>query len=242
MTGHEIPDSLDSACRGRSPQLQQPTAPHAAPPRTVLHAHVSLSTTFRCRPSPSLSLWDRAAWLPFPGESRRLPAAWSERAGLAGSRSENGLRWLPVTGRRVGVAGCGAADPREGGATFVLSPGPTPNWTSARSCGGAFCVVASRPSPAPRDSCHWGPAGVSRETWVSSQLAPLIGSLWPWAGYVLSWLLYLEDESRIHRDYELLWGWNWLLSVLYTVACPVTEQEQCRYSVPTCVVLGHKTF
>lgn len=82
-------------------------------------------------------------------------------------RSKKGLRWRPVTGRWVGAAGCGASDPREGGTTFVLRPEPTPNWTSTPSCCGAFFVASSRPSPAPRDSCHWGPAGVSRETWVS---------------------------------------------------------------------------
>ncbi|CAK7292915.1 hypothetical protein VULLAG_LOCUS2958 [Vulpes lagopus] len=46
-----------------------------------------------------------------------------------------------------------------------------------RGAGAGRVCAGCRPSPPRRDSCRWGPAGVSRETWVSFPPAPLPGSV-----------------------------------------------------------------
>ena len=97
-----------------------------------LHA-CSFLSDLATAPAPSAEpLWPRHQ-TSVSGAPRRLPAGWPGRAGLAGTGSRKGIRWRPVTGRRVGVARWGAADPRQGRAAFVLRPGPETGCTSARS-------------------------------------------------------------------------------------------------------------
>lgn len=140
---------------------------------TNLQVHVSLCTTLYQRPPLPWVTCDRPAWLPFPGLWKRLPAAWPGRAASAACWSRKGLRLRPVTGRWLGVDGCGAANPREGRPSSCY-PGQRLQflvslWISSRCLSQAFTPSS--------EFLRWGPSGRGGETWVSFQPTPLIGSL-----------------------------------------------------------------
>ena len=121
-TGNEACGLPGSVCWGLSPQPQGLATTDSAPQRTDLYTHALPSATSHRLLAPcSEPLWPRYQ-TSVSGSPRRLPVARPGRARPVGSRSRKGLHWRPVD-RTLGVARWGAADPRQGGVTFVFRPG-----------------------------------------------------------------------------------------------------------------------